>query len=114
MQLLISAMEVQTTQSDGACELTPECNTQIMKGSGLAHQQTSRLRAAMLARIFECMDNVDMNAHIYKLCIQIYKETKSLENWNHPAGTNTLFMQQSKYDFNTSALNVEYYKTYPS
>ncbi|CAG5031513.1 unnamed protein product [Parnassius apollo] len=97
MQLLISAMETQTTQADGACELTPECQAQLMKGSGLAFQQTSRLRAAILARLFDCMEGVDTSAHIYKLCIQIYKETKSLEAWNHPPGTRTLFMQQILY-----------------
>ncbi|XP_061713391.1 UPF0764 protein C16orf89 homolog [Cydia pomonella] len=97
MQLLVSAMETQTTQSDGSCELSPECSQQIMKGSGLAFQQTSRLRAATLARLFDCMDGVDLNAHIYKLCIQIYKETKSLEAWDHPAGTRTIFMQQIMY-----------------
>ncbi|XP_061377140.1 uncharacterized protein LOC116773957 [Danaus plexippus] len=94
MQLLISAMESQTTQSDGACELAPECQAQIIQGSGLAFQQTSRVRAIMLARFFDCMDGVDLSALIYKLCIQIYKETKSLETWDHPAGTRTLFMQQ--------------------
>lgn len=96
MQLLISAMESQTTQSDGTCEMTPECNAQLITGSGLAFQQTSRVRAAVLARIFDCMEGKDLSAHIYKLCIQIYKETKSLETWDHPAGTRTLFMQQSK------------------
>lgn len=95
MQLLISAMESQTTQAEGTCELTPECQAQLMKGSGLAFQQTCRLRAATLARLFDCMDGVDISAHIYKLCIQIYKETKSLEAWDHPPGTRTLFMQQS-------------------
>ncbi|CAH2037587.1 unnamed protein product, partial [Iphiclides podalirius] len=97
MQLLISAMESQTTQSEGTCELTPECQAQVMKGSGLAFQQTSRLRAAILSRLFDCMEGVDISAHIYKLCIQIYKETKSLEAWNHPPGTRTLFMQQILY-----------------
>ncbi|XP_063361688.1 UPF0764 protein C16orf89 homolog [Cydia amplana] len=97
MQLLVSAMETQTTQSDGSCELSPECSQQVMKGSGLAFQQTSRLRAATLARLFDCMDGVDINAQIYKLCIQIYKETKSLEAWDHPAGTRTIFMQQIMY-----------------
>lgn len=96
MQLLISAMETQTTQSDGACEMTPECNAQLIQGSGLAFQQTSRVRATGLARIFDCMESTDLSAHIYKLCIQIYKETKSLESWDHPAGTRTLFMQQSE------------------
>ncbi|XP_049869284.1 UPF0764 protein C16orf89 homolog [Pectinophora gossypiella] len=94
MQLLISAMETQTTQNDGACEISPECHEQLMKGSGLAFQQTSRLRVAILSRIFDCLEHMDLSAHIYKLCIQIYKETKSLEAWNHPAGTRTLFMQQ--------------------
>lgn len=97
MQLLISAMEVQTTQSDGACEVTPECSAQVIKGSGLAFQQMSRVRAAVLSKIFDCMDGIDLSAHIYKLCIQTYKETKSLEAWDHPAGTNTLFMQQSEW-----------------
>lgn len=97
MQLLISAMEVQTTQAEGACEVSPECSAQIIKGSGLAFQQTSRVRAAVLSKIFDCMDGVDLSAHIYKLCIQIYKEAKSLEAWDHPAGTQTLFMQQSKW-----------------
>ncbi|KAM3964426.1 LOW QUALITY PROTEIN: uncharacterized protein ACR2FA_001406 [Aphomia sociella] len=97
MQLLISAMEAQTTQSEGVCEMTPECQTQIMQGSGLAFQQTSRLRAAILARLFDCIEGVDLSAHIYKLCIQMYKETKSLEAWDHPAGTKTLFMQQIFY-----------------
>ncbi|CAK1547168.1 unnamed protein product [Leptosia nina] len=97
MQLLISAMETQTTQSDGACELTPECQTQLMQGSALAFQQTSRVRAMMLSRIFDCMEGVDISANIYKLCIQIYKETKSLEAWDHPPGTRTLFMQQILY-----------------
>lgn len=95
MQLLISAMETQTTQSEGICELTPECQAQLMKGSGLAFQQTSRVRAAALARLFDCMEGLDLSAHIYKLCIQIYKETKSLEAWSHPPGTKTLFLQQS-------------------
>ncbi|CAH0397906.1 unnamed protein product [Chilo suppressalis] len=94
MQLLISAMEIQTTQNEGTCEMTPECNTQLMQGSGLAFQQTSRVRAAVLAKLFDCMEGTDLSAHIYKLCIQIYKETKSLESWDHPAGTRTLFMQQ--------------------
>ncbi|KAJ2946020.1 hypothetical protein O0L34_g4940 [Tuta absoluta] len=98
MQLLIAAMETQTTQNEeGVCELTPECTAQIMSGSGLAFQQTSRLRAAVLARLFDCMENMDYGAHIYKLCIQIYKEAKSLEAWDHPAGTKTLFMQQILY-----------------
>ncbi|XP_075973496.1 uncharacterized protein LOC142974832 [Anticarsia gemmatalis] len=97
MQLLISAMETQTTQSDGACELTPECTAQILKGSGLAFQQTSRVRAASLAYFFDCLDGLDIAAHIYKLCIQIYKEAKSLEAWDHPPGTRTLFMQQIFY-----------------
>ncbi|XP_028174666.1 uncharacterized protein LOC114363206 [Ostrinia furnacalis] len=97
MQLLISAMETQTTQSEGTCELTPECSAQLIKGSGLAFQQTSRVRAATLARLFDCMEGTDLSAHIYKLCIQIYKETKSLEAWDHPAGTRTLFMQQILY-----------------
>ncbi|XP_050667034.1 UPF0764 protein C16orf89 homolog [Leptidea sinapis] len=97
MQLLISAMETQTTQTDGSCELSPECSSQIMQGSGLAFQQTSRVRALILARIFDCMEGVDLAANIYKLCIQIYKETKSLEAWNHPPGTKTLFMQQINY-----------------
>lgn len=88
-------METQTTQAEGACELTPECSQQLIKGSGLAFQQTSRLRAATLARLFDCMEGIDLSAHIYKLCIQIYKETKSLEAWDHPAGTKTIFMQQS-------------------
>jgi hypothetical protein len=99
MQLLISAMETQTTQADGSCEMTPECQTQLMQGTGLAFQQTSRARAAILARLFDCMEGTDLSAHIYKLCIQMYKETKSLESWDHPAGTRTLFMQQSKYSF---------------
>lgn len=90
-------METQTTQSDGSCELTPECSAQLMKGSGLAYQQMSRVRAATLVRLFDCIDGIDLNAHIYKLCIQVYKETKSIEAWDHPAGTKTLFMQQSKY-----------------
>ncbi|CAF4923112.1 unnamed protein product [Pieris macdunnoughi] len=97
MQLLISAMETQTTQSEGACELTTECQIQIMQGSALAFQQTSRVRAMALARMFECMEGVDISANIYKLCIQIYKETKSLEAWDHPPGTRTLFMQQILY-----------------
>ncbi|XP_028044024.1 uncharacterized protein LOC114253360 [Bombyx mandarina] len=97
MQLLISAMETQTTQSDGVCEMTPECSSQIIKGSGLAFQQTSRVRAAVLASLFDCMEGLDVPAHIYKLCIQIYKETKSLEVWDHPPGTKTLFMQQILY-----------------
>ncbi|XP_013169222.1 PREDICTED: uncharacterized protein LOC106118972 [Papilio xuthus] len=97
MQLLISAMETQTTQSEGACELTPECQAQLMKGSGLAFQQTSRVRAAALARLFDCMEGLDLSAHIYKLCIQIYKESKSLEAWGHPPGTKTLFLQQILY-----------------
>ncbi|KAI8435944.1 hypothetical protein MSG28_004112 [Choristoneura fumiferana] len=67
MQLLISAMETQTTQAEGACELTPECSQQLIKGSGLAFQQTSRLRAATLARLFDCMEGIDLSAHIYKL-----------------------------------------------
>lgn len=95
MQLLIAAMETQTTQTEGTCEMTPECSTLLMKGSGLAFQQTSRVRAAVLANIFDCIGEMDINAHIYKLCIQIYKETKSLEAWDHPPGTRTLFMQQS-------------------
>ncbi|XP_034830824.2 uncharacterized protein [Maniola hyperantus] len=94
MQLLISAMETQTTQTDGSCEMTPECQAQLMQGSGLAFQQTSRVRAMILARLFDCMEGVDISAYIYKLCIQVYKETKSLEAWDHPAGTRTLFMQQ--------------------
>ncbi|XP_047529883.1 UPF0764 protein C16orf89 homolog [Vanessa atalanta] len=94
MQLLISAMETQTTQADGTCELSPECQTQLMQGSGLAFQQTSRVRAMILSRIFDCMEGVDLSALIYKLCIQIYKETKSLEAWDHPPGTRTLFIQQ--------------------
>ncbi|XP_072932022.1 uncharacterized protein [Epargyreus clarus] len=97
MQLLISAMEVQTAQSEGTCELTTECQAQLMQGSGLAFQQTSRVRAMVLARLFECMEGVDLAANIYKLCIQIYKESKSLEAWDHPAGTRTLFMQQIFY-----------------
>ncbi|CAG4979948.1 unnamed protein product [Colias eurytheme] len=94
MQLLISAMETQTTQSEGTCELTTECQAQLMQGSALAFQQTSRVRAMTLARIFDCMEGVDISANIYKLCIQIYKETKSLEAWDHPPGSRTLFMQQ--------------------
>ncbi|XP_041978082.1 uncharacterized protein LOC121732306 [Aricia agestis] len=94
MQLLISAMETQSMQGDEACELTAECKAQIFDGSGLAYQQTSRVRAMVLARLFGCMENVDISAKIYKLCIQIYKETKSLERWDHPPGTRTLFMQQ--------------------
>lgn len=94
MQLLISAMETQTAQTDGTCELSPECQTQVVQGSGLAFQQTSRVRAMILSRLFDCMEGVDISALIYKLCIQIYKETKSLEAWDHPAGTKTLFMQQ--------------------
>ncbi|CAH1645532.1 unnamed protein product [Spodoptera littoralis] len=97
MQLLISAMESQTTQTDGTCELTPECSAQILKGSGLAFQQTSRIRAAALAYLFDCLEGVDIAAHIYKLCIQVYKETKSLEAWDLPPGTRTLFMQQMLY-----------------
>ncbi|KAG6442334.1 UPF0764 protein C16orf89 homolog [Manduca sexta] len=97
MQLLISAMETQTTQSDGSCEMTPECSQQLLKGSGLAFQQISRIRAAVLATAFDCMEGLDINAHIYKLCIQIYKESKSLEAWEHPPGTRTLFMQQIAY-----------------
>lgn len=96
MQMLISAMESQTAQSDGSCELTPECSAQLMKGSGLAFQQMSRVRAATLAKMFDCMDGVDLTTHIYKLCIQVYKETKSIEAWDHPPGTRTLFFQQSK------------------
>lgn len=101
MQLLISAMETQTTQSDGSCEMTSECQAQLMQGSGLAFQQTSRVRAMVLARLFDCMEGVDISAHIYKLCIQVYKETKSLEAWDYPAGTRTLFMQQSKFYYTT-------------
>ncbi|CAD0199330.1 unnamed protein product [Chrysodeixis includens] len=97
MQLLISAMETQTTKTESSCELTPECSTQILKGSGLAFQQTSRVRAAGLAYLFDCMEGLDLAAHIYKLCIQVYKETKSLEAWDHPPGTRTLFMQQILY-----------------
>ncbi|XP_053608018.1 uncharacterized protein LOC128673889 [Plodia interpunctella] len=97
MQMLISAMETQTTQSEGECELTPECRMQVLQGSGLAFQQTSRVRTAVLAKLFDCMEGVDLSAQIYKLCIQIYKETKSLEAWDHPAGTRTLFMQQIWY-----------------
>ncbi|CAB3230103.1 unnamed protein product [Arctia plantaginis] len=97
MQLLISAMETQTTQTEGTCELTPECAAQVIKGSGLAFQQTSRVRAAILTHLFDCLEGLDISAHIYKLCIQIYKETKSLEAWNHPPGTRTLFMQQVFY-----------------
>lgn len=99
MQLLISAMESQTTQTDGTCELTPECVQQILKGSGLAFQQTSRIRAAALAYLFDCLEGLDLAAHIYKLCIQVYKESKSLEAWDHPPGTKTLFMQQSETFF---------------
>lgn len=95
MQMLISAMESQTTQSDGICELTAECRIQLMDGSSLAFQQTSRVRAVTLARLFDCIEGVDLAAYIYKLCIQIYKETKSIEAWDHPAGTRTLFIQQS-------------------
>ncbi|XP_038212069.1 uncharacterized protein LOC119832475 [Zerene cesonia] len=94
MQLLISAMETQTTQAEGVCELSTECQAQMMQGSALAFQQTSRVRAMTLARIFDCMEGVDISANIYKLCIQIYKETKSLEAWDHPPGSKTLFMQQ--------------------
>ncbi|CAH4032664.1 unnamed protein product [Pieris brassicae] len=97
MQLLISAMETQTAQSEGACEMTTECQIQIMQGSALGYQQTSRVRAMALARMFDCMEGVDISANIYKLCIQIYKETKSLEAWDHPPGTRTLFMQQILY-----------------
>ncbi|KAL4712316.1 hypothetical protein ACJJTC_004078 [Scirpophaga incertulas] len=68
-----------------------------MQGSGLAFQQTSRVRAATLAKLFDCLEGTDLSAYIYKLCIQIYKETKSLESWDHPAGTKTLFMQQIFY-----------------
>lgn len=99
MQLLISSMEAQTTVSEGVCEVSPECSAQVIKGSGLAFQQTSRLRGAILAKLFDCLEGLDIHAHIYKLCIQIYKETKSLEAWNHPAGTRTLFMQQSTLPF---------------
>ncbi|CAH2236799.1 jg8558 [Pararge aegeria aegeria] len=96
MQLLISAMETQN-QADGSCEMTSECQAQLMQGSGLGFQQTSRVRGIVLARLFDCMEGVDLSAQIYKLCIQVYKETKSLEAWDHPAGTRTLFMQQILY-----------------
>lgn len=99
MQLLISAMETQTSQTEGTCELTPDCAEQVIKGSGLAFQQTSRVRAAILTNLFDCLEGLDISAHIYKLCIQIYKEAKSLEAWNHPPGTRTLFMQQGKFLF---------------
>lgn len=99
MQLLISAMEVQTTQADGSCEMTAECRTQLLEGTSYAYQQTSRLRAAQLARLFDCIEGTDLAAHIYKLCVQVYKETKSLEAWDHPPGTKTLFMQQSELSF---------------
>ena len=109
MQLLISAMESQTTQTDGTCELTPECSSQILKGSALAFQQTSRVRAAALAYLFDCLEGLDLAAHIYKLCIQIYKESKSLEAWDNPPGTKTLFMQQSEIFYNTlSSLTKPY------
>ncbi|VVD02009.1 unnamed protein product [Leptidea sinapis] len=62
MQLLISAMETQTTQTDGSCELSPECSSQIMQGSGLAFQQTSRVRALILARIFDCMEAMALSS----------------------------------------------------
>ncbi|CAG9094817.1 unnamed protein product [Plutella xylostella] len=96
MQMLLTVLDGQTDQSD-TCELTPECSQQLITGSALAFQQTTRIRAAVLARHFDCLDAMDLPAHIYKLCIQVYKEAKSLEAWDHPAGTRTLFMQQINY-----------------
>lgn len=97
MHLLMGVADAQATKKEQEqCELSPECTEMIMKGSALGFQQTARITAAQLARAFDCIEQVDMQAYIYKLCMHIYKESRSLEAWEHPPGTKTLFMQQSK------------------